>query len=119
MAFSSGHKTTLAVGEYLGITPPYWEQRDGGIEISSEMNHQAYHRQLMSSKNGYSMPNYLRFDLGYSFHRIREKYQRKFTISIFNITNHKNPYLYFNDENEWHQLSIFPIMPSFRYNITF
>ena len=119
MSVSSGHKTTLAVGEYLGETPPFWDQREGGIEITSQMNNQAYHRQLMSSKNGYSMPNYLRFDIGYSFKRIRKKHQREFTISVFNITNRKNPYLYFNDNNEWYQLSIFPIMPSFRYSITF
>ena len=96
MSFSSGHKTILSIGEYLGETPPFWDQREGGIEISSQMNNQAYHRQLMSSKNGYLMPNYLRLDIGYSFKRIRKKYKREFTISIFNITNRKNPYLYFN-----------------------
>ncbi|MFA5647387.1 MAG: hypothetical protein WC951_03670 [Bacteroidales bacterium] len=119
IAFSSGHKATLAVGEYLGVTLPYWEQSDGGVFISSEMNHQAYHRQLMSPKNSYTMPNYLRFDLGYTFIRLRRSFEREFTVSAFNVTNHKNPYLYFNESNKWYQLTIFPIMPSFRYSLRF
>lgn len=119
ISFSSGHKTTIAVGEYQGVTPPYWGQREGGVYIPNQMNRQAYHRQLMSPKNGYSMPNYLRFDIGYSFTRTRKKYSRNFTISVFNVTNNSNPYLYFNENNEWYQLSIFPIMPSFRYSISF
>lgn len=119
MAFSSGHKTTLAIGEYLGVPLPYWDQTDGGLLISSEMNHQAYHRQLMSSKNSYTMPNYLRFDLGYTFICLRKKFEREFTVSVFNVTNHKNPYLYFNESNKWYQLTIFSIMPSFRYSLRF
>ena len=119
LAYSSGHNITLMVGKYLGQTPPYWGQREGGVFIPAAMNDQAYNRQLMSSKNGFTLPNYFRIDIGYSFKRKRKRYDRDFTLTVFNITNRKNPYLYYYKNNNWYQLSISPIIPSFRWSISF
>lgn len=119
LAFSSGHHTTLAIAEYPGIAPPFWGQREGGLYVPPEMDHQANHRQLMAAKNAYTLPNYMRVDVGYTFLRTRKRYEREFTLSVFNVTNHRNPYLYFHDDNGWHQLTIFSVMPSFRYIIRF
>ncbi len=117
--YSSGHRATIQTGNYAGITPPYWSQREGGVYVPSEMNNQAYNRQLMSSKNGYHMPNYIRLDAGYTFHKQKEKYSREFTISVFNVLNRQNPYLYYYKDDNWYQMSMFSIIPSLRWSILF
>jgi len=117
--YTSGHHTTLQTGKYLGTPLPYWGQREGAIYVPSEMNTQAYYRQLMSKKNGYTMPNYIRLDIGYQFIWQKEKCDHEFTVSIFNILNRKNPYLYYYKDNQWNQLSIFPIIPSVSYSLMF
>jgi hypothetical protein len=117
--YTSGHHITLQTGKYLGVTPPYWGQREGSNYVPSEMNSQAYYRQLMSTKNGYTMPYYIRLDVGYNFKWQRKKYNQELTFSIFNVLNRKNPYLYYYEDNQWQQLSIFPLVPSVRYSLVF
>ncbi len=118
LSLSSGHKTTMTIGEYPGDELPYWSIRKG-TTISSTAQHLAYQRQLMTGKNDYAMPTYFRLDLGYTFKRIRRRYTREFTITCFNATNRRNPYLYFRENQKWNQLTIFPILPSFRYKVVF
>ncbi len=117
--YTSGHHITLQTGKYLGVTPPYWGQREGSTYVPSEMNSQAYYRQLMSTKNGYTMSDYVRLDIGYNFKWQRKKYNQELTFSIFNVLNRKNPYLFYYEDNQWHQLSIFPLVPSVRYSLVF
>ncbi len=117
--YSTGHHITFQTGKYLGITPPYWSQREESNYIPTEMNTQAYYRQLMSSKNGYTMPNYIRLDVGYVFKWQKRKIKQELAVSIFNVLNRKNPYLYYYDDNQWNQLSIFPLIPSIRYSLEF
>lgn len=116
LALTSGHKMTIPVGMYKGITPPYWKA------ISSlnlkEMLY-SYYRVLMSDMNGYSLPVYLRTDIGYSFVKKRRKYTRDLTIGVANVMNRMNPYLVFYENDRWKELCMLPVMPSIKWEINF
>lgn len=116
--FSSGHHITLPVSIYEGIEPPYWMQQTG-VYIPPKEQENALYRQLMGKTNGYSLPYYLRIDLSYSFLRLGKRFVNEFNIGIFNLLNRHNPYLIFYDEDRWKQLSIFPILPSFKWSLRF
>lgn len=118
-AISSGHHETIPLGKYQGVLPPFWNQRSGGIMVSIEENTNAYSRQLLSSINGFTLPTYIRVDVAYNFKRVRKRYTREFTMSVFNVLNNQNPYLVFYSDSQWKQLSIFPILPSFKWSIEF
>lgn len=118
LAFSSGHNITIPIAMYQGVTPPYWNIKSGTYAPPKEEEN-AYYRQLMSETNGYSMPYYLRIDIGYNFHKTGKRFVRDLTVGIFNVLNRKNPYLVFYDEDRWKQLSIFPIIPSVKWVLNF
>lgn len=119
VSYSTGNRATLPTGNYQGITPPFWNQREPGWKIPFEMDDKAYSRQIMSGKNEFKMIDYFRVDLAYTFVRYGEKINNEFAVSVFNVINRKNPYLYYHDDQKWYQLSIFPIMPSLRWSISF
>lgn len=118
VAYSSGNRTTLAVGSYPGEAPPYWGQLMGGQSFPAEFYNNIYDRQLMSSKNGFVMKDYFRIDLAYTLKRVSAKTTNEFSLSVFNVLNRHNPYTYFREKNEWKQLSIVPIMPSVRWTVS-
>lgn len=83
-----------------------------------------------SSRNNYRMENYHRLDLGVNFHRQKEgsKIKRQFSLSVFNVYNHHNPFYYYMDTDYKDQeeqrkklikVSIFPTIPSISYSIKF
>ncbi|MCT4603490.1 MAG: carboxypeptidase-like regulatory domain-containing protein [Marinifilum sp.] len=119
LAYSSGHNTTLPIASYQGIIPPYWNTREQGLSFPDQVNENAYHRQEMTSRNGFKMEDYFRVDLSYTLIKHRPKSTRELSFSIFNILNRQNPYLFFYDDNKWQQLSIAPIMPSLRWTLSF
>lgn len=118
LSLSSGNLATLPIGNYQGIAPPYWNQLQSGTRYPEEFYNNIYDRQQMSSKNGFIMKPYMRIDLSYTFNRYGKKSNSEFTISVFNVLNRQNPYTYFNEDGQWKQLSIMPIMPSVRWAIT-
>lgn len=117
-AFSSGHNITLPVGMYKGIEPPEWN-RMAGVYISAKERDNIYSRQLMSDVNACTLPYYLRIDAGYSFLRTGKRFTSELVIGLFNVLNRQNPYLVFYDEDRWKQLSIFPIIPSVKWTLSF
>lgn len=119
VAYSTGNRATLPISSYQGELPPLWNLRDGGWNTPKEFNNNAYNRQLMSGVNEFIMRDYFRTDLAYSVLTTAGKRAYEYTISVFNVLNRKNPYLYFYSENKWQQLSILGIIPSLRWTIDF
>lgn len=80
-----------------------------------------------TSRNNYRMENYHRLDLGVNFHRHTEgsRLRRQFSISVFNVYNRHNPFMYsLSTDNEnrnikLKKLSIFPVIPSISYSVKF
>lgn len=118
ISYSSGNRMTLPLGNYKGITPPYWNTNGGrswGGTYDFDLTDE--NRILMSDKNGYKAKDFFRIDAGYSFSVLGKKCLNEFSLSVYNLLNWKNPYNYFFEEDEWKQISVFPIMPSIRWTI--
>ena len=77
-----------------------------------------------TDRNNFREPSYHRMDFSTTFMRKTGRFERSWNISIYNLYNRQNPYYLFFDENDngdrvLKQLSLFPIIPSFSYNIKF
>ncbi len=75
-------------------------------------------------RNKFRMPDYHRLDINFNFHKQLKRGKRTWTIGVYNVYNRKNPfYLYFSRDAQGNrrltQISLFPIIPSFSYNLTF
>lgn len=118
LSYYTGNKATIPIGEYKGITPPYWTIFHNS-PINSVQNEMCYYRQVMSEENNYTMPYYFRVDIGYSFTKTNKHSTSELTLGLYNILNRQNPYLIFYQDNSWKQLSILPIIPSIEWTIGF
>jgi len=85
---------------------------------------------LYPSRNNYRMPAYNRLDLGATLLvKKTNKSESSWTFSIYNAYNRANPYvIYLADESDYakgtfkiqaKQISLFPIIPSITYNVSF
>jgi len=109
--FGTGNAVTLGLEKYstaYDLTNPYWYSEP--VEY-------------FESRNNYRMPSYHRMDLGVNFKKVKKWGVRTWSVGVYNIYNRKNPfYLFFDyEENErvLKQLSLFPIIPSIRYDFKF
>ena len=118
LSFASGHRETLPVSLYRGVTPPLWGTNRVD-EYTVEFNQNLRYRQEMSPVNSFKLRDYLRTDIAYSFVYIRPKSAHTLTVSVFNVFNRHNPYLIFVKDGIWKQLSILPAMPSLRWTVEF
>jgi len=83
-------------------------------------------------RNNFRMNPYHRLDLSFNWHKklaFREGAERVLNLSIFNAYNNRNPYLVYvyeeynastqQEEKSLRQVTIFPIIPTFSYSISF
>ena len=103
--YQSGHWTTVAAGEYEAMT--IWDTADWKLGS-------------FSSVNNYSMPPYIRLDLG-CFINFFGKHPQSLNLGIYNALNRHNPFSVTYDDRtrEWKKISLLPIMPSMGYKIEF
>lgn len=77
----------------------------------------------IENRNNFRMPNYHRMDIGFNFHKKKRHGVRTWNLSVYNLYNHKNPYIVYkgwkHGSPQLMQLSIFPIMPSVSYSFKF
>ncbi len=103
--FSTGNAMTLGMQRYQGIEPD-------NLGILNSITY-------IESRNNYRMPNYHRMDVSVNFNRTLKHGERTLNISIYNVYNHKNPYMLYTSGNRLMQLSIFQIIPSVSYAYKF
>ncbi len=74
-------------------------------------------------KNSFRMAAYHRFDFGIQFHKKKEKYERTWELSFYNLYNRKNPFFYYtsyeNNRTVLKQVTLFPLIPSISYGFKF
>jgi hypothetical protein len=78
-------------------------------------------------KNNFRMAPYHRLDLGIQFKKEKIWGERTWEISVYNVYNRMNPYFYYlgyeyRNEKSYgviKQVTLFPFIPSFSYNIKF
>lgn len=103
--FQSGHNESVKSGVYSIQFP--WGGRTPDLD---------YYGQL----NSYRHPSYIRLDLGTYIHWKRGICDHRLNLGVYNALNRHNPSVIFldNDNRQWKQLSLFPIMPSISYKLT-
>lgn len=72
-------------------------------------------------ENNYRMPTYIRLDSGYFWEFAKGRFHHKLDLGVYNVLNRHNPLcLYYDTDSEsWKQLSLFPVMPSLSYKLSF
>jgi hypothetical protein len=86
----------------------------------------------LGEKNAFRMTSYHRLDLGISFHKQKPKYERIWTIGVYNAYWHRNPFYVISEdtyntgpdgmivnERTFKEISILPIIPSISYGFKF
>ena len=121
--YGSGYPFTLEGGYYHTFIHNYHsgsERRDNPFFLNG-------HVVMFSSKNGFRMDDYHRFDLSFQMKsKTKRGNDRTWTIGIYNIYNRQNANYYYynwidNKDNSkgkslWQQNGL-PILPSFKYSI--
>ena len=111
--FSSGNCGTLGTQVYEGLMDEW-----GYIPSINALE-----------RNNFRMGNYHRLDLSVNFHKQKKHGIRTWNISVYNVYNHKNPFIVYTDygwdeatqteKKKLMQASLFPIIPSVSYSFKF
>ncbi|NSW45420.1 MAG: TonB-dependent receptor [Bacteroidales bacterium] len=114
--YGTGNAVSLPIEQYPMLEFPSMPQNG----YYYEPNMVEYY----DGRNGFRMPPYHRLDLSFNMHKKLKRAERTWSIGIYNVYNRKNPYyLYFSYDEQGNkrltQISLFPIIPSFSYNLTF
>jgi len=79
--------------------------------------------QNITARNNFRTPAYHRMDAGIDFIKRKKRVTRTFSIGLYNLYNHLNAFYIYADlednKPKIKQLTLFPIMPYFRYCIKF
>jgi hypothetical protein len=82
---------------------------------------------VYDSKNNYRLPAYHRLDIGYNYKKKTKRgYYNEFSIGLYNAYSQLNPYFVFlspnptdKDQLLLSKFTLFPILPSFSYGLSF
>lgn len=106
--FGSGNTVTLPI-ERVGVV------RSWGVEEIEGYG----------SKNDYRLAAYHRLDLSVDLHYYKKKWEHHWSFGLYNAYSRQNPFFIYADE-DWEtnlpifrQVSLFPIIPSVRWNFKF
>lgn len=105
--YQSGHWATVPEGQYSGSLI------HGGDDITIDYFTTIHNRQ---------MPAFIRWDIGaFLRYGIGTKHPGTLNLGIYNVLNRHNAYSITYDTNErvWKQMSLFPIMPSISWTMSF
>jgi hypothetical protein len=113
--FSTGNAITLPIAYYQDVI---WYDDQIGMNAYSDYFY-------YGKKNSYRLKAYHRLDLGINFHKKKKHGERTINISVYNAYSRQNPYFiylfpdYKANTLSYHQVSLFPIIPSVSYNFKF
>lgn len=113
VSFSTGHWESLRSGTYPAFMP--------GMTPNDELYPLFASRDYYSHPNNYRMPYYFRWDIGYFLNVSGASVSHKLQAGIYNLTNrHNASTLYYDEQTRaWKKLSIFPLMPTLYYSVSF
>ncbi|MEE3463571.1 MAG: TonB-dependent receptor plug domain-containing protein [Candidatus Cryptobacteroides sp.] len=118
LSYYSGNLMTVAFGQYGGEKISFGYEYDK-MEHARMLFNNIFNRTQMTTLNGFRTPAYFRLDAGYAFCIKGRKVSHDISLSVYNVLNRHNPYMYFNEDGTWKQISILPILPSIRWKLSF
>jgi outer membrane receptor for ferrienterochelin and colicin len=127
--YYSGNAFTLP--DELGISP-YWApmlNAGGHVPSSLYYDNNTYTNGYFEYRNNYKMPAYHRLDVGFNFKKKLKRAERTWSVGAYNLYNRRNAFMVYQVE-EWDEetgnfvsklkkITIFPIIPYFRYALKF
>jgi outer membrane receptor for ferrienterochelin and colicin len=131
--YATGNALTLPDETYqaIGITSFLLNYHNMPPEFFSEWQGYLYVENY-GNKNSFRMEAFHHLDIAAQFikpHKKNKRFESVFEVSIYNVYNHKNPFVYmaeskydFTSNSYFRRLakmSIFPIVPSFTYSFRF
>jgi hypothetical protein len=121
--YGTGDAVTLPVAAYEG-TQFGFSSADNWIEGRGTQETTVY-----GPRNGYRLPAYVRLDLGATWYFRRGPRPHALSLSVYNATNQKNPFLTtFDTEYDYQTgqrrqklvgVALFPVLPSLSYQFSF
>ena len=110
--YGTGNAFTFGLDQY---------QLPNGIANSDFWYNEVEH---IEYRNNYRMPAYHRMDLSLNLSKEKTWGTRKWSLSVYNAYNRKNPFYLYLDEKEdgtkgFNQISLFPIIPTLTYSFRF
>ncbi len=83
-----------------------------------------YYVPIFDGRNNFRTPVYHRLDAGVDFIKHKKRITRTWSFGLYNVYNHLNAYYVYADLDSnknptLKQVTLFPILPYFRYNIKF
>ena len=74
---------------------------------------------IYGDRNAYRMPSYHRGDVSIRFTKEKPNWSRSWIIGAYNVYNRKNPFFIYQENGNFKQVSLFPILPSVTYQFKF
>lgn len=128
--FGSGNAITLPTAQYTASAPQYADLSEGLFVINS-----GDIQDVIESRNGFRMRSYHRLDLGMNYSWQKRRARQKLSVGVYNVYNRRNPFFYslqeeydFDSTTDFQppqtslkvtQTSLFPILPSVSYSLTY
>lgn len=97
--YGSGNAITLPIGFYQGLN---------GEQVT-----------VYGSRNAYRMPAYHRGDVSIRLTKEHPNWSRSWIFGAYNVYNRKNPFFIYEENGNFKQVSLFPIIPSVSFQFKF
>ncbi len=115
--FGTGNAITLPIGQYNVPNNPL--ALANGLEYYYGGSTEYY-----GSKNSFRMKPYHRLDIGFNWFGGKKKRKDQLNFSLYNAYSRLNPYFYYigysqTGDKQVRSISLFPIIPSISYNVSF
>ena len=124
--YGTGNAITLPVAEYQQYDENFANNNNGDGNFYYYFNQNVLD---YSGKNAQRMGAYHRLDIGLNLHTKPKWGEGKWSFSVYNVYNRKNPFFIYQDneydpnlqqsKDVFKQVSLFPIIPSFAYAFKF
>ena len=124
--YGTGNAVTMPLSAYQAIEHLYTNRNPVAPD---KYSYSAFGRVVndFSKKNNCRMGAYHRLDAGIQFHKQKKHWERTWEFSVYNAYNRMNPFFYYTEHvirdgkpyGVLKQVNLFPVIPSFTYNIKF
>lgn len=99
----------------------HWETIPCAYFSQTIMTGEVQEIKYFNGVNNYSMPPFIRWDIGLSITISGLRFRHDIDLGIYNVLNRHNTFsvTYDTKENKWKKTYLFPIMPSLSYKFSF
>jgi len=119
--FYSLNNTRICLNTLFTYQSGHWETVPSAYFSQTIMTGEKQEIKYFDGVNNYSMPPFIRWDIGLSITISGLRFRHDIDLGIYNVLNRHNTFsvTYDTKENKWKKTYLFPIMPSLSYKFSF